>query len=129
MGIVLFAPALDVALHELLGILLEDVVDLVEDLVELLLDLLALLRQLGARRRLVAVGLPFRPLYLLLLLLGHDASLTSGAAPLSPLDCAGATSPAPASHARELDTLLRLVLPLAVRVGDGARLVGLEEEH
>ena len=43
----LFAASLHVALHELLGVLLEDVVDLVEELVDVFLDLLALLGNLG----------------------------------------------------------------------------------
>src|SRR4029079_17708664 len=47
MGIGSLAPALHVALHELLGVLLEDVVDLVEELVDVFLDLLALLGDLG----------------------------------------------------------------------------------
>src|SRR5690349_1330664 len=38
----LLTAPLDVALHELLGVLLEDVVDLVQEVVEILLDLLPL---------------------------------------------------------------------------------------
>src|SRR5262249_24437257 len=107
----LLAAPLDVALHELLGVLLEDVVDLVEDLVELLLDLLALLLELGVRLGVLALRRTLRPLYLLLLLVGHGYLLS-----------------VPGSHLRQDDALLRLVLPLPVRVGDGAGLVGLEEE-
>src|SRR5262245_45511201 len=50
----LLAAALHVALDELLGVLLEDVVDLVEELVDVFLDLLALLGQLRARSRSVS---------------------------------------------------------------------------
>src|SRR5581483_8458816 len=72
--LLLLAAPLDVALHELLGVLLQDVVDLVEELVEVLLDLLALLRHLGVGC--AALGLPvvLRPLHLLLLLVGHVGS-------------------------------------------------------
>src|SRR5262245_27115476 len=51
----LLAPALHVALHELLGILLENLVDLVEELVDVFLDLLTLLGDLGIGGRTVAV--------------------------------------------------------------------------
>src|SRR5262249_30053514 len=51
----LLAPSLYVALHEFLGVLFEDVVDLVEKLVDVLLDLLALLGDLGVGRCAVAV--------------------------------------------------------------------------
>src|SRR5439155_11586526 len=66
----LLAAALHVALHELFGVFLEDVVDLVKELVDVLLDLLALLRDLGTGGRTVAaalVGLG-RSCFLLLLL-------------------------------------------------------------
>src|SRR5439155_11485540 len=59
-----------VALHELLGVFLEDVVDLVKELVDVLLDLLALLGDLRTGGRTVAaalVGLG-RPCFLLFLL-------------------------------------------------------------
>src|ERR671925_509404 len=59
-----------VALHELFGVFLEDVVDLVKELVDVLLDLLALLRDLRTGVRAVAaafVGLG-RPCFLILLL-------------------------------------------------------------
>jgi len=46
----LLAAALDVALHELLGVFLEDIVDLVQQVIQLFLDLLALLGQVGASR-------------------------------------------------------------------------------
>src|SRR2546426_847747 len=52
----LLAAALHVALDELLGVLLEDVVDLVEELVDVFLDLLALLGQLRARGGSVATA-------------------------------------------------------------------------
>src|SRR3989337_2740634 len=42
----LLAAPLHVALHELLGVLVEDLVDLVQEVVEVLLDLLALLGDL-----------------------------------------------------------------------------------
>src|SRR2546422_9699234 len=66
----LLACALHVALHELLGVFLEDVVDLVKELVDVLLDLLALLGDLRTGGRTVAaalVGLG-RPCFLLFLL-------------------------------------------------------------
>src|SRR5262245_40187331 len=70
----LFASALHVALHELLGVLLEDVVDLVEQIVEVFLELLALLGELTASRPgLVALRRLLRP-RLLLLLLCHGRS-------------------------------------------------------
>src|SRR5207249_7406616 len=50
----LLAAPLDVALDELLGVLLEDVVNLVEQLVDVFLDLLALLGDLGVGVRAVA---------------------------------------------------------------------------
>lgn len=46
----LLAASLHVALDELLGVLLEDVVDLVQQVVEVFLELLALLGQLTASR-------------------------------------------------------------------------------
>jgi hypothetical protein len=49
------SAALDVALHELLGVLLEDLVDLVQQIVQLLGQLLALLRQLRLADALLAV--------------------------------------------------------------------------
>src|SRR5262249_13537257 len=52
----LLAASLNVALDELLGVLLQDVVDLVEELVDVFLDLLALLGQLGARGGAVATA-------------------------------------------------------------------------
>jgi len=70
----LLTAALDVALHELLGVLLEDVVDLVEKLVDVFLDLLALLGELrtagGAVAALCGLG---GPGLFLLLLLSHRA--------------------------------------------------------
>src|SRR3989442_14938066 len=66
----LLASALHVALHELLGVFLEDVVDLVKELVDVLLHLLALLGDLRTGGRPVAaalVGLG-RPCFLLFLL-------------------------------------------------------------
>src|SRR5262252_9744781 len=52
----LLAASLHVALHELLGVLFQDVVDLVEELVDVFLDLLALLGQLRARGGAVATA-------------------------------------------------------------------------
>src|SRR5215510_12840215 len=65
----LLAASLHIALDELLGVLLQDVVDLVEELVDVFLDLLALLGQLRARSRSVSTfrGLG-RPDFFLLLL-------------------------------------------------------------
>src|SRR3990172_2809944 len=61
----LLAAALDVALHELLGVLLQHAVDLVYQLVDVFLDLLAALARLGhwlrrvlGRRALLAPLLP-----------------------------------------------------------------------
>src|SRR5437773_7009897 len=69
MGMRLLAAPLHVALDELLGVLLEDVVDLVEQLVDVFLDLLALLGDLGAGGSAVtAFGGLARPGFLLLLL-------------------------------------------------------------
>src|SRR5262245_38428048 len=65
----LLAAPLHVALHELFGVFLEDVVDLIKELVDVLLDLLALLGDLGTGRCAVTtafVGLG-RPGFLLLL--------------------------------------------------------------
>src|SRR5437016_9481694 len=69
----LLAASLDVALHELLGVLLEDVVDLVEELVDVLLDLLALLGDLGARLSAVTALRGLRGPGLFSLLLCHLA--------------------------------------------------------
>src|SRR3990170_3625146 len=70
----LLAAALDVALDELLGVLLEDLVDLVEQVVQVLLDLLALLAQLGAAcAAVLSLGGLAGP-RLLLLLLRHERS-------------------------------------------------------
>src|SRR5262245_13693872 len=70
----LLAAALDVALDELLGVLLEDLVDLVQEVVEVFLQLLALLGQLGTSRPgFLAVCRLRRPRFLLLLLShGHS---------------------------------------------------------
>src|SRR5947208_1178172 len=70
----LLTTTLDVALDELFGILLEDVVDLVEELVDVFLDLFALLGELRAAGSAVAAlgGLGGLGL-LLLLLLSHRA--------------------------------------------------------
>src|SRR3990170_7422588 len=114
----LLAAPLHVALHELLGVLLEDIVDLIQEVVEVLLDLLALLGELriGPGGVVVAFGLG-RP-RLLLLLFSHERP-----------------PPGPRNRGRRLsldrrkdDPLLALVLPLPVRVGRLAGLVGLEEE-
>src|SRR5712691_5961519 len=98
----LLAAALDVALHELLGVLLEDIVDLVQEVVEVLLDLLALLGDLGVRpRRLVATfGLGRSRFFLLLLsherlLLGPQTGPAPGPRSSAGLSPAGpGTSPA-----------------------------------
>src|SRR5947207_11745932 len=69
MGMQLLAAPLHVALDELLGVLLEDVVDLVEQLVDVFLYLLALLGDLGAGGSAVtAFGGLARPCFFLLLL-------------------------------------------------------------
>src|SRR5215831_623565 len=66
----LLATSLHVALHELFGVLLENVVDLIEELVDVFLDLLALLGDLAARCRAVttAFGWLGGPCFLSLLL-------------------------------------------------------------
>src|SRR5436309_9326711 len=69
----LLAAPLYVALDELLGVLLEDVVDLVEELVDVFLDLLALLGQLRARSRSVSTFRGLRGPDFFLLLLCHLA--------------------------------------------------------
>src|SRR6266851_1757770 len=81
----LLTTSLDIALHELLRVLLEDLVDLVQQIVQLLGKLLTLLRQLGVadalflvfvfarlRRLRVGFGLPRR--------LRHDRVTSSGPA-------------------------------------------------
>src|SRR6266545_774684 len=70
----LLAAPLDVALHELLGVLLEDVVDLVQEVVEVLLDLLALLGELRVRSGRVVAPVGLGGSRLLLLLLSHERS-------------------------------------------------------
>src|SRR5262244_2011358 len=74
----LLATSLHVALHELLGVLLENVVDLIEELVDVFLDLLALLGQLRARSRSVStfrgLGRPDFFLFLLCHLARHRAT-------------------------------------------------------
>src|SRR5262245_757237 len=71
----LLAAALNVALDEFLGVLLQDLVDLVQEVVEVLLQLLALLGQLGATRTaLFSLGGLRRP-GLFPLLLSHGAHL------------------------------------------------------
>src|SRR5919197_5196945 len=67
----LLAPLLHILLHELLGVLLQHLVDLVQERVELLLELLALLGDLSRR---LDVGL------VSLVLLAVSASLLLGAA-------------------------------------------------
>src|SRR6266851_6427968 len=74
-GLRLLAAALDVALHELLGVLLEDVVDLVEEIVEVLFDLLALLGDFGVRPRRLVAAFGLGRSRFLLLLLGHERLL------------------------------------------------------
>jgi len=69
----LLAAPLYVALDELLGVLLEDVVDLVEELVDVFLDLLALLGQLRARGCSVAASRALSAAVFFLLLLSHLA--------------------------------------------------------
>src|SRR3989454_2868445 len=75
----LLAAALHVALHELLGVFLEDVVDLVKELVDVLLDLLALLRDLGTGGSAFAAAFVRlgRPCFLLLLLCHRGPSMGS----------------------------------------------------
>src|SRR6266542_1406582 len=116
--VLLLPAALHVALHELLGILFEDIVDLVQEVIEILLDLLALFGELrvGPGGVVVAVGLG-RP-RLLLLLFSHERS------PPGPEAGAGAG----ALDRREDDPLLALVLPLPIRIGRLAGLIGLEKE-
>src|SRR2546426_12709317 len=70
---ILLAASLHVALDELLGVLLEDVIDLVEELVDVFLDLLALLGQLRARSCSVAAFSGLRRPGFFLLLLSHLA--------------------------------------------------------
>src|SRR6266581_5573903 len=70
----LLAAALDVALHELLGVLLEDIVDLVQKVVQVLLDLLALLGDLGIGAASLVTLVGFGGPRLLLLLFCHDHS-------------------------------------------------------
>src|SRR6266550_2703548 len=69
----LLAASLHVALDELLGVLLEDVIDLVEELVDVFLDLLALLGQLRARGGPVSTFRGLRRPDFFLLLLCHLA--------------------------------------------------------
>src|SRR5712691_10399240 len=71
----LLAAALDVALHELLGVLLEDIVDLVQEVVEVLLDLLALLGDLGVRPRRIVAAFGLGRSRFLLLLRSHERLL------------------------------------------------------
>src|SRR5437773_10606575 len=97
----LLAAALDVALHELLGVLLEDIVDLVEEVVEVLLDLLALLGDLGVRPSRVIAAFRLGRSRFLLLLLGHERLL------LRPAHRARRR----ALDRRQDDTLLALVPP------------------
>ena len=110
----LLAAALDVALHELLGVLLEDVVDLVQEVVQIFLDLLALLGSSGfARRR-----RRHRPRW--------AWSASSPSSSVQPSDI-HLLAPRPRARVqgldrREHDPLLALVLPLPVRIG---RLAGL----
>src|SRR5436853_4623616 len=70
----LLAAALDVALHELLGVLLEDVVDLVQEVVEVLLDLLAFLGELRACPGRVIPAFGLGGSRFLLLLFSHERS-------------------------------------------------------
>src|SRR5215469_15592824 len=116
-GRLLTAP-LDVALHELLGVLLEDVVDLVQEVVEILLDLLSLLGDLGigAATLVTFVGLGWPDF--LLLLFSHDHS------PPGPPVRGRRQS----LDRREDDPLLALVLSLPVRIGRLAGLVRFEKE-
>src|SRR5262245_66221117 len=105
MGTALLASALHVTLHELLGVLLEDVVDFVQELVDVFLDLLALLGKLGTTRSPIAtvLGGLGRSCFLLFLF-RHDALRASvdPAAPhhyLHPIVADGTRAP-PVSHAR-----------------------------
>src|SRR6185503_18258708 len=115
----LLAAALHVTLHELLGVLLEDVVDLVQQVVQVLLDLLALLGELGTPGSAVVpalVGLG-RP-RLLLLLLSHGSHLLVPRWRDRPQGLDG----------RQHDPLLALVLPLPVSIRRLAGLVRFEKE-
>src|SRR6266567_7674161 len=105
----LLAAALDVALHELLGVLLEDIVDLVEEVVEVLLDLLALLGDLGIRPRRVIAAFGLGRSRFLLLLLGHERLLLgpdTGPAP-GPRSSAGRSPAGPGTSPACLHTTSR----------------------
>src|SRR5712664_1534959 len=111
-GLRLLAAALDVALHELLGVLLEDVVDLVEEIVEVLFDLLALLGDFGVRPRRLVAAFGLGRSRFLLLLLGHERLLLgpdTGPAP-GPRSSAGRSPAGPRRTSRRPRRIRRRAL-------------------
>src|SRR5467141_3002278 len=91
----LLAASLDVALHELLGVLLEDVVDLVQEVVEVLLDLLAFLGELRVCPGRVVPAFGLGGSRFLLLLFSHERSPPGpGSGPAPGPRSSGGRSPA-----------------------------------